>query len=302
MEPVLTADQIGCILVVDQVRQGEIAMREITVAVVQMYPKLGEVEDNLVTMGQYVDQICTEQKVDLIVFPELVTTGYELGVRFTDVAQRTSGSAVNLMAQRAADYGTHIAFGLVTKERVESIIYNASVLVGSDGEFLGEYRKLHLPGEERLAFRPGFRLPVFETSFGQIGLLVGWDLAFPEAARSLALDGADILCLCANWGHSPAQERSAFVEEWRTYAQARASENAMYVVASNRIGEEYSYRFFGESMIVGPRGEVYASMDEEIEGYAVSTIDLDLVRSTREDSQLIQCRVPTAYRSIVRKY
>jgi predicted amidohydrolase len=277
-------------------------MSEISVAVVQMYPKLGKVEDNLGAMGKFIDQICTEQKVDLIVFPELATTGYELGLRFTDVAEKPSGHTVNFLAQRAADFGSHIVFGLVTKEKVESIIFNAAVLIGPDGEMLGEYRKLHLPGEERLAFRAGYRLPVFETAFGQIGILLGWDLAFPEAARSLALDGADLVCVCANWGHSPAQERAIFVEEWRTYNQARASENALYIVASNRIGEEYSYHFFGDSMVVGPRGEIYASIDEEIEGYAMAKIDLDAVRKTREELQLIQCRQPQAYRAIVRRY
>jgi predicted amidohydrolase len=277
-------------------------MQEITVAVVQMFPHLGQVEENLIAMGKFVDTICTEQNVDLIVFPELTTTGYELGLKFTDVAERVPGQAVNLLAQRAADYSTHIVFGLVTKEKVESIIFNAAVVIGPDGELLGEYRKLHLPGEERLAFRPGYRLQVFEATFGQIGVLLGWDLAFPEAARSLALDGAELLCICANWGHSPAQERDGFVEEWRTYVQARALENAFYVAASNRIGEEYSYHFFGDSMVVGPRGEVYASIDEEIEGYAITTIDLDTVRKTREELQLIQCRSPQAYRAIVRKY
>jgi omega-amidase len=277
-------------------------MRQITAAVVQTYPQLGDVEENLLTMGKFVDQICAQEKVDLIVFPELAVTGYELGLRSTEVAQRTSGPAVNLLAQRAADHSTHIAFGMVTKERVESTIYNAAVLVGPDGEFLGEYRKLHLPGEERMAFRPGYRLPVFETNLGQIGLLVGWDLAFPEAARSLVLDGADLICVCANWWHPPAEERAVALEEWRTYAQARAAENAVFLLASNRIGEEYSYHFFGDSMVIGPRGELYASIEQEIEGYALATIDLDLVRKVREDQQLIQCRVPAAYRAIVRKY
>ena len=277
-------------------------MSEITVAVVQMYPQLGKVEDNLIAMGKFVDKICTEQKVDLIVFPELATTGYELGLRFTDVAERVPGPATNILAQRAADYSTHIVFGLVTKEKVESVIYNAAVVIGPDGELLGEYRKLHLPGEERLAFRPGFRLPVFETTFGHIGVLIGWDLAFPEAARSLVLDGADLLCVCANWNHSPAEERALSVEEWRTYVHTRALENALYVVASNRIGEEYSYQFIGDSRVVGPRGATYAFIDEEIEGYAVAPIDLDAVRKTREDLQLIQCRVPQAYRAIVRRY
>ena len=277
-------------------------MPEITVAVVQMYPQLGKVEDNLIAMGKTIDQICTQQKVDLIVFPELATTGYELGLRFTEVAERVPGHAVNMIAQRAADYNTHIVFGLVTKEKVESIIYNAAVVLGPDGELLGEYRKLHLPGEERLAFRAGYRMPVFETSFGNIGVLLGWDLAFPEAARSMALDNADLICVCANWGHTPAQDRALFVEEWRTYVQARAMENSLYMVASNRIGEEYSYQFFGDSMVVGPRGELYASIDEEIEGYAVAPIELNTVRKTREELQLIQCRVPAAYRSLVRRY
>ena len=277
-------------------------MQEITVAVVQMHPLLGKVEDNLIGMGKFVDRICTEQPVNLIVFPELATTGYELGVGFTDVAERVPGPAVNLLAQRAADYSTHIVFGLVTKEKVESTIYNAAVVIGPDGEILGEYRKLHLPGEERLAFRSGFRLPVFETTFGTIGVFLGWDLAFPETARCLALDGAELLCVCANWGHAPAEERDGYVAEWRTYVHARALENATYVAAANRIGEEYSYRFLGDSMVVGPRGEVYASIDEEIEGYAIATIDLDAVRKTREELQLIQCRSPQSYRPVVRRY
>ena len=218
------------------------------------------------------------------------------------MAERPTGHVVNTLAQRAADHNTHIIFGLVTKEKVESTIFNAAILLGPDGEMLGEYRKLHLPGEERLAFRPGYRLPVFETSFGHVGILLGWDLAFPEAARSMALDGAELLCVCANWGHPPAQNRAHSMEEWRTYIQARASENALYVVASNRIGEEYSYRFFGDSMVAGPRGEIYASIDEEIEGYAVAVIDMDAVRKTREELQLIQCRVPQAYRAVVRRY
>ena len=80
-------------------------MREITVATVQMNPDLGEVEDNLVKMSDFISKIASQQKVDLIVFPELATSGYELGVRFTELAQRIPGPTVNLMAQRAAEFG-----------------------------------------------------------------------------------------------------------------------------------------------------------------------------------------------------
>lgn len=270
-------------------------MREVTVAVVQMHPRLAEVEENLAHMSDLVEKICTEQNVDLIVFPELTTTGYECGVRFTDLAERVPGHTVNYLAERASAFNTYLAFGMVVKEKVESILYNAAILIGPDGEVLGRYHKVHPRGEERLAFRPGYRYLILETGFGNVGLLLGWDLAFPEAARSLALEGAELLCVCANWEHP-------HVDEWRTYALARAYENSIFVAAANRVGEEYTYSFFGESMVVGPRGETYASIDEEIESYAIAKIDLDDVRKYREEFQFMQCRQPQTYRAIVRKY
>ena len=270
-------------------------MREVRVAVAQMHPLLGESEENLVKMSQFIERISTEQPVDIIVFPELVTSGYECGVRFTELAERVPGPTVNLLAQRASDFGVHVVFGMVAKTQVESVIYDAAVLIGPDGEVIGQYNKVHLRGEERMAFRAGYRYLVLEAEFGLVGLMLGWDLAFPEVARSLALEGAELLCVCANW------ERPN-LEEWRTYNLARAYENAIFVAAANRIGEEPSYTFFGHSMIVGPRGEVYATLDEEIEGYIVAKIDLDNIRHIREESQLFQCRQPQTYRAVVKKY
>ncbi len=278
-------------------------MREITIATVQMKPALGESEDNLVKMSDFVSKIASQQKVDLIVFPELATSGYELGVRVTEMAQRIPGPTVNLMAQRAAEFGVYIAFGLVTKEKVESVLYNSAVLVGPDGEMLGSYNKVHLKGEERMAFREGFRLPVIETEIGNIGLLLGWDLAFPEVARALALEGAELLAVLANW-------ESEQMEEWRTYIRARAFENALYVAAANRVGEDVTLKFGGESMIVGPRGKVYATLAEEKdpetkeprEGYSVARVDLDAVRKCREEHQTLQARQPTVYRAVVKRY
>jgi predicted amidohydrolase len=278
-------------------------MREITIAPVQMKPALGESEDNLVKMSDFVSKIASQQKVDLIVFPELATSGYELGVRFTELAQRIPGPTVNLMAQRAAEFGVYIAFGMVTKEKVESVLFNSAVLVGPDGEMLGSYNKVHLRGEERMAFREGFRLPVIETEIGTIGLVLGWDLAFPEVARALTLDGAELLCVLANW-------ETAQAEEWRTFVRARAFENALYVAASNRVGEDVTLNFGGESMIVGPRGKTYASLAEEKdpesgdprEGYCVARVDLDEVRKCREEFQTLQSRHPTVYRSLVKRY
>ncbi len=278
-------------------------MREITIATVQMKPSLGEAEDNLVKMSDFVSKIASQQKVDLIVFPELATSGYELGVRFTELAQRVPGPTVNLMAQRAAEFGVYIAFGMVSKEKVESVLYNSAVLVGPDGEMVGSYNKVHLRGEERMAFREGFRLPVFETEIGSVGLMLGWDLAFPEVARSLTLDGAEVVCVLANW-------ESDHMEGWRTFVRARAMENAVYVAGANRVGEDVTLKFGGESMVVGPRGKTYATLAEEKdpesgeprEGYCVARVDLDEVRKCREEFQTLQTRQPAVYKALVRRY
>ncbi|MCZ7539099.1 MAG: carbon-nitrogen hydrolase family protein [Anaerolineae bacterium] len=278
-------------------------MREITIATVQMKPALGEPEDNLVKMSEFISKIASQQKVDLIVFPELVTSGFELGVRFTELAQRIPGPSANLIAQRASEFGVYIAFGMVSKEKVESVLYNSAVLVGPDGELVGSYNKVHLRGEERMAFREGFRLPVFDTEIGHIGLTLGWDLAYPEVARSLTLDGAELICVMANWEKTQ-------IEEWRTYVRARAYENALYVAAANRVGEDVTLSFGGESTIIGPRGKIHASLADEKdpesgeprEGYCVARVDLDEVRKCREEFQTLQTRQPTVYRALVKRY
>jgi predicted amidohydrolase len=133
--------------------------------------------------------------------------------------------------------------------------------------------------------------------------MIGYDLAFPEVARALVLDGAEILCVLANW-------EAAAIDEWKTYLRARAYENAAFVVGANRIGEDVTLTFGGESMIVGPRGQIHASLANEtdpdtgepLEGYVVATIDLDEVRRNREEFQMIQNRQPTVYKSVVRRY
>ena len=278
-------------------------MREITVAIVQMKPQLGEPEENLVKMSEMISNIASQQRVDLIVFPELITSGNELGLRFTEIAQRVPGPTVNLMAQRANDFGIFIAFGMATKEKVESVLYNSAILVGPDGELIDVYNKVHLRGEERMAFREGFKLPVAETEIGNIGLMIGYDLAYPEVARSLALEGAELTCVIANW-------EAAQIDEWKTYMRARAYENSIYMVGANRVGEDVTLNFGGDSMVVGPRGEIFASMMDEtdpetgapLEGFAVARIDLDAVRKNREEFQFIQTRQPATYRSIVKKY
>lgn len=278
-------------------------MREVTVAIAQMEPKLGDMEGNLAQMSELIREIASKQRVDLIVFPELITSGFELGVRFTDMAQRIPGPSVNLIAQRANEYGVYVAFGMATKEKVESVLYNSAVLVGPDGELVESYNKIHLRGEERMAFREGYKMPTVETEIGTIGMMIGYDLAYPEVARSLALGGADILLAMANW-------EAANIDEWKTYVRARAYENSVYVVGVNRVGEDVTLTFGGDSMVVGPRGQIYASLAGEVNeetgapeaGYAVTKLDLDKVRKYREEFQFMQTRQPRSYRAVVKKY
>ena len=270
-------------------------MREVTIALAQIAPVLNNTDENLHRMSTMIQRICSEQPTNLIVFPELAVSGYECGLNFTRLADKLGGHIVSFLAGKAAEFSVHLAFGFPLKERVESILFNAAVLIGPDGEVIGDYRKLHLRGEERLAFRPGYRLPVFETEFGGVGLLIGWDMAFPEVARSLTLDGAELIVACAAW-------ETSHLDEWRAYATARACENAVFVAAANRVGEEPSYNFGGESILVGPRGQVHTALDEAVEGYAIATIELDEIRKVREEHQILQCRQPAAYRSLVRKY
>jgi predicted amidohydrolase len=274
--------------------------REITVAAVQMEPQLGQMEENLVKMREFIDRIASEQPVDLIVFPELITTGYELGPRFPQLAQRVPGPTVNLIAQRASELGIHVAFGMATKkEKVEGVLYNTAIMVGPDGDVLHQYHKIHLRGEEQIAFRSGYQIRECETSLGSdgltVGMMVGWDLAFPETARSLVMRGSELLLVLANWEQPHA-------DEYHVYLRARALENAVFVAAANRVGEEPSYTFFGQSAIVDPYGQFYAHVEEPTEGYAVATLDLDRMRRRRDETQLLQCRHPSTYRDVSRKY
>jgi len=275
-------------------------MREVVIAIAQFQPRLNEVQKNLDRMSDIIDHICAAQKVNLIVFPELATTGYECGVRFAEFAEPVPGYVIETLGAAIARYETYLAFGMVVKHKVESVLYDAAILLGPDGAPVGQYHKVHLKPEERPIFRGGFRFPLFQTAFGTIGLLLGWDVAFPEAARVLALDGAELIVVPANW-------EAQTIGEWQTYLRARALENSMFVVGVNRIGDEYTYAFGGASAVLSPRGETLTSVgyDEQNrprEAYAIVRIDLDEVRKCREEWQTMASRQPALYRALVRNY
>ncbi len=270
-------------------------MRNWTIALAQTSPVLNEIERNLQTMESAIEQACQRKRVDLLIFPELATTGYDCGMRFAEFAQPKTGEVVERVASWATAYGLHIVLGMAERQKVESVLYSAALLVDPEGKVAGDYQKVHLRGEQRLVFRPGYRYVVAETDLGRLGLLVGWDLAFPEAARSLALEGAELICLCGSWQAPQARE-------WRTLITARAYENGVYLAACNRVGQEPSDTFIGESMLVGPRGEIAVHLEGDAAGIALATVDLDRVRQVQEETQLLQARQPRSYRTIVKMY
>ena len=283
-------------------------MRELSVAVVQMKPGLAKMQDNLTEMTEMIRKIATSQPVDIIVFPELSVTGFEGGQRFAQMAQRVPGAVTNIIGQTANEFGVHVLIGMAIKRDVETVLYNAGVLIGPEGEPEGEYRKVHLQADERLVFRPGNDIKPIETEVGIVGIMLGWDLAFPEVARNLVLRGAEVILLPAAW------ERKQ-IDIWRTLLTARAYENDVFIAAANRIGEEPSYVFGGQSAILAPGGDPLAVIEdttteteegeiitEPEEGYAVVRLDMDAVRRRREETQSIMARQPKTYRYITRKY
>lgn len=283
-------------------------MRELKVAVVQMQPQLGKMQANISQMVELIRKIATTQPVDIIVFPELSVTGYEGGQRFTQMAQRVPGAVTNIIGQTAHDFAVHVVIGMAIRRDVEAVLYNGAVLIAPDGEVESEYRKVHLQADERLTFRPGRKIKVVETAVGTIGIMLGWDLTFPEVARDLVLQGAEALLIPAAW-------EAKNIAMWRTLLMARAYENDVFIAAANRFGEEPSYVFGGQSAILAPGGEVLAAIEDNThetetgevitapgEGYAIVRLDLDAVRRRREETQIILARQPGAYRYIVRKY
>ena len=276
-------------------------MPEFIVAVAQTNPILGDMAANLSQMAAMTEQICREQHPDLIVFPELATTGVENGMAFNYMAERLpAGHQFNILARKAADFSVHIVFGMPTKTKIETTIYNAAVVIGPDGNFIGEYRKIHLLGEEKLSFRPGYRFSVFDTALGVLGVMIGSDLAFPEAARALTLLGAEIICL-------PAAYETQHRAEWEAFTLARAAENGVFLLAANRVGEEPSRSFLGDSAILAPDGGLLARIDADegegvTTGYAFARIDANAVRHVREARQFIMARSPAAYGPVVKKY
>lgn len=219
---------------------------------------------------------------NLIVLPELANTGYTFQSRAEAYAHAQTlqdGASLQAWADFAQEQQVYLAAGFAERDGLK--LYDSAVLFGPEG-MLGHYRKAHLWNQEKLWFTPGdLGFPVFETPIGRIGLLICWDIWFPEVPRLMAAQGADILCSLNNWVWTPPPLFDAAGRCMASYLTMTAAHvNNVYIAAANRIGSERGGRFLGCSLIAGtngwPIGET-ASADHETILYA--DVDLSAARS-----------------------
>ena len=249
-------------------------MNSITVAGIQFDPKIGLVRENRVRILSLIDEVAAHD-ARLVVFPECALSGYV----FDDIdearmaSERVPGPSTQAIVETCKELGVYAVVGML--EDAGETLYNSAVLAGPEG-LVGVYRKTHLPylGVDMMTGLGPDPYRVFNTSIGRIGMLICYDLRFPEAARCLALEGADVIALPTNWPQG-ADTAPDFV------APARAVENRVFVVAVNRAGTERGASFIGKSQIVAPSGQRLAMAQTTDETIIMAAFDPTLARQKR---------------------
>ncbi len=251
-------------------------MQETAMAAVQFQPDLGDVAANLDRISIHLDAL--PEDVSVAVFPELAVTGYSLEVAETH-AESIPGPSTERLGEIAADYGIHVVAGL--PERADSTLYNSLVYVSPEG-FAAAYRKRRLWGEETEQFAEGSESVVVDTPVGSVGLLICYDLNFPEIALEYAADGVDVLAVSAAW-------RTDYLSDWRLLARARGLDTTSYVVGSNHIGDQKGRDHAGHSLIAGPGGTIQEEAGTE-PGSVAGTISAAELTRARERNPVLSYR------------
>lgn len=231
------------------------------------------------------------QGADLVVLPELFSTGYQLnivGPRIAELAEPVDGPTVTALQEAARAAGSYVVAGLALTHDLTGVVYNSSVVIDRDGALMGVYDKQHLWALERFYFRSGSECPVFDTDFGRLGVMICYDMGFPEVARMLALQGADLVVCPSAWC---AED----MDVWDVNAPARALENTVFLAAVNRYGVEDDLVMPGHTCLCNPRGHVVSRLEEESEGVLHAEIDLGTVAAFRERSPYLRDRRPDLY-------
>ena len=242
----------------------------------------------------------------VILLQELFETPYfckdHLASHF-QLARPIAGSAVVQRFQAIARE-LEVALPLSVFERANNAYFNSMAMIDADGSVLGVYRKSHIPEgpgyHEKFYFSPGdtgFR--VWRTRYGTLGVGICWDQWFPEAARCMALMGADVLLYPTAIGSEPQDASIDSRDHWQRCMQGHAAANVMPLVASNRIGvergEKYEMTFYGSSFIAGTTGEKLVEADRSSAAVITATVDLEAARAQRHAWGVFRDRRPELY-------
>ncbi|HEY0428160.1 MAG TPA: nitrilase-related carbon-nitrogen hydrolase [Pyrinomonadaceae bacterium] len=243
--------------------------------------------------------------VQMLCFQEIFTTPYfcaEQQTRWYEAVERIpDGKTVRLMQDVAKEYGM-VLIVPIYEEEIAGVYYNSAAVVDADGTYLGKYRKTHIPHVnpgfwEKFYFRPGnLGYPCFDTAFARIGVYICYDRHFPEGARCLGLNGAEII-------FNPSATVAGLSEYlWKLEQPAHAVANGYFVGAINRVGYEAPWNigeFYGQSYFCDPRGQIIAEASRDKDELVVADLDMDKIREVRNTWQFFRDRRPDAYGPIV---
>lgn len=263
----------------------------LTIALAQMDVPIGRPEASLARARGFAAQ-AREAGADLLLLPELWLHGYDLE-RAEEWAAPLGEGGFAHMADLARECGLYLAGSLL--EQHADGVSNTAVLYAPDGALLGSYRKIHLFRlmQEPRYLAPGDHATLCLTPWGPMGLAICYDLRFPELFRAMALAGAVLFLVPAQW---PVRR----IEAWLLLARARAVENELIVAACNRVGSDGEVKFPGRSLVVDPWGNVLVEGDDQ-ERLLIAQADLGEIRKARRYLTVYEDRRPEAYQVVRHK-
>lgn len=249
----------------------------------------GSPKENRLKVKQWLKRIKESENPDTVILPELWTTSFMLKDldRLADVEGYPTKDFLRNLAK---SYKVNIVGGSIAN-KVNGKIYNTSYVFNKNGELVYEYSKVHLVPmlDEHLYLTGGDNeAKIFELDGIKMGLIICFDLRFPELARTLALQGAQVLYVVAQW---PTPRKF----HWTTLQEARAIENQVYLISSNNVGTVNDVKYAGSSMIVDPMGETIRQGSVNQEETITEDLDINEVVNVRESIPVFESRVPHLY-------
>lgn len=231
-----------------------------------------------------------------------------------DLAEPIPGPSTETLGWEARRSGVVLVASLFER-RAPGLCHNTTVVIGTDGALLGKYRKMHIPDDpayyEKFYFTPGdLGFHVFPTQHGNLGVLICWDQWFPEAARLVALRGADVIFYPTAIGWHPAEKAAqgaAQHDAWRTVQRGHAIANGVYVAAVNRVGLELpagppGLEFWGGSFVCDPQGVMLAEAPADREDLLLATVDPGRIEEVRRNWPFLRDRRVDGYRGLDRRF